>query len=420
MTGDDEVVRSIDSQGESALDHLEEQARTAARELPQADLLAHDLETLVQAVLARWAPGHVACDVNAIWMDTTETAPSDGPAGATPPLTIRLHVPCSGFTDLLTAAQPRIWTEAGNVAGQGGSYGYELSLTFHLDDSSDATIEESLGRLRANWTSQIEATAEFVNLEVNSRRQGLAVELREILRHRQTRLRNVNQAAQNLDIRLSPTKNPVGVPVRPGALTLQQVEAALKSGAPEYKLADDIADAVLSTVLSFTRALERLPGTAGRLLDEYEEQAIRDLLLFLLNGNWQGLATGETFVGGGKSDILLRWRDRDAFIAELKIWDGPADFDKAINQLLHRYTVWRDTRVALIIFIRDRQDVTSIINKARATVLKHEAYVAGGAEAASDGLHEFSMRAQSDGSRIVRLTLLPVPVPVPYAKPPSR
>lgn len=167
-------------------------------------------------------------------------------------------------------------------------------------------------------------------------------------------------------------------------------------------------------MLSFTRALERLPGTAGRLLDEYEEQAIRDLLLFLLNGNWQGLATGETFVGGGKSDILLRWRDRDAFIAELKIWDGPADFDKAINQLLHRYTVWRDTRVALIIFIRDRQDVTSIINKARATVLKHEAYVAGGAEAASDGLHEFSMRAQSDGSRIVRLTLLPVPVP--YAK----
>lgn len=410
VTGNAEVVRSLDRQGTAALYHLEERARTAARDLPQANLLTHDLETLVQAVLERWAPGHVACDMGAMWIETTETARSDERADGMPPLRIQMRVPCSGFTDLLAAAQPQFWTEAGTFA-QGGSHGYAISYTCSLDDSSDADVEESLGRLRANWTSEIEATIEFVNRAVDSRRQQLAIELRDILRHRQTRLRIVHQAAQNLDIRLFPTKDAISVPVRPGALTLQQVEAARESGEPEYKLADDIADAVLSTVLSFTRALERLPGTAGRLLDEYEEQAIRDLLLFLLNGNWQGLATGETFVGKGKSDILLRWRDRDAFIAELKIWDGPAEFGRAIDQLLHRYTVWRDTRVALIIFIRGRQDVTSIIDKAVGTVLEHEAYVAGGQGAAGEGLQEFSMRAQTDGSRIVRLALLPVPVP---------
>jgi hypothetical protein len=71
--------------------------------------------------------------------------------------------------------------------------------------------------------------------------------------------------------------------------------------------------------MSFTSALERLAETANKLAGENEE-TIRDLLLFILNSNYQGAATGETFIGHGKSDVLLRWHDRDAFIGECKYW----------------------------------------------------------------------------------------------------
>ena len=72
-----------------------------------------------------------------------------------------------------------------------------------------------------------------------------------------------------------------------------------------------------------------------------------------LNGQYEGQATGETFNFEGKTDILLRVEGKNIFIAECKFWDGPASLSDALNQLLG-YATWRDTKVALLLFNRDR------------------------------------------------------------------
>jgi hypothetical protein len=54
------------------------------------------------------------------------------------------------------------------------------------------------------------------------------------------------------------------------------------------------------------------------------------------------------FNAAGKTDILIRAEDRSVFIAECKIWKGPATIRDALGQLLS-YLSWRDTKAALLV-----------------------------------------------------------------------
>jgi len=149
---------------------------------------------------------------------------------------------------------------------------------------------------------------------------------------------------------------------------MAKLESAAAGGVPEWSLANDMAEGVISTISGFSMALERLPQTANRLVGEHEE-TLRDVLLFILNAQYRGLATGETFIGMGKSDLLLRWKNRDAFVGECKIWNGPAALTDGVEQLLTRYTLWRQSRIALILFIRDPADATRTIETAHQTIV---------------------------------------------------
>lgn len=63
----------------------------------------------------------------------------------------------------------------------------------------------------------------------------------------------------------------------------------------------------------------------------------------------QRKATCETFHRAGKTDILLREGDRNAFIAACKSWKGPRAFGEAIEQRLG-HTTWRDSKTAILVF----------------------------------------------------------------------
>ena len=82
--------------------------------------------------------------------------------------------------------------------------------------------------------------------------------------------------------------------------------------------------------------IERSP----RAFAGMKEEDLRLLLLVPLNGHFEGQATGETFNGEGKTDILIRERNKNIFIAECKFWHGAKSFTEAIDQL-QRYTTWR-------------------------------------------------------------------------------
>jgi len=74
--------------------------------------------------------------------------------------------------------------------------------------------------------------------------------------------------------------------------------------------------------------------------------AMRDWPMFMLSASYETPDGRDLFIGGetengdGKTDIFVRYRDRNAFIGECKIWSGESRFSDAIDQLLS-YTVPR-------------------------------------------------------------------------------
>lgn len=118
-------------------------------------------------------------------------------------------------------------------------------------------------------------------------------------------------------------------------------------------------DEILAVLGSALRAIERTPGRYR----DWAEEELRDSLLVMLNAQFQGVAHGEAFNASGKTDVLIRAGDENLFIGECKIWGGAMEFGRAIDQLLG-YSTWRDSRLALIVFVRAK-NVMEIVQKAR-------------------------------------------------------
>lgn len=84
------------------------------------------------------------------------------------------------------------------------------------------------------------------------------------------------------------------------------------------------------------------------------EPELRDVLLASLNSHKDIFSSGESFNKIGKTDILVSSVNETIFIAECKIWRGQKSLQDAIAQLLSDLT-WRDNRVALIVFYKNKE-----------------------------------------------------------------
>lgn len=150
--------------------------------------------------------------------------------------------------------------------------------------------------------------------------------------------------------------------------------------------------------------MERSPKTFARL----DEEALRDHFLLQLNGQYQGGAAGETFNFEGKTDILIREKGRNLFIAECKFWDGPAKLTETVDQLL-RYTSWRDTKTAIFVFNRGRA-LIGVLAKISPAISAHSNFVREiGYGSETD--FRFVLHHRDDPERELTLTVLVFEVP---------
>jgi hypothetical protein len=181
-------------------------------------------------------------------------------------------------------------------------------------------------------------------------------------------------------------------PVRPPVATGQY--------APEWHLDEKEYQHIMSVLRSMGLVIERNPDSFKSL----DEEAIRDHFLLQLNGHYEGGATGETFNSAGKTDILIRAGDRNAFIAECKFWGGPKRFSEAIDQLLG-YLTWRDCKCALLIFNRNR-DAAGVAQKMREVMRERPEYRNTVEENADGGSRYILVKESDPGREVVISTLL--------------
>lgn len=294
-------------------------------------------------------------------------------------------------------------------AGSGGRIDITVSPDAESWAESSTRETERVAQAIKSADQQLRHGIEMTNAVIESERASLRAQLRSALSARWRFVHAMRGTLQDLQIPLAPrTEGTVAVPLAPTKLSARYV--AQGDGIPEWELAEDAAEKLIGTITGFARALERLPGTASSMLQGGED-TMRDVILFILNANFQGLVSGETFVGEGKSDLLFRWRDRDAFVAECKVWDGPKKFADGVDQLLGRYALWRHSRVAMIVFIRDATTASAAVAKATEAVAAHPRVRGVVDMSVPTERSDFEVLSGGDSDRLARLTVIPVVIP---------
>lgn len=134
---------------------------------------------------------------------------------------------------------------------------------------------------------------------------------------------------------------------------------------PEPTLDQTTYNEILQTIFDLGKVFERYPST----YKDKNEEELRDHILLYLEPRFEGSATGETFNKTGKTDILIRHENSNVFIAECKFWRGKQSYLDSITQLL-KYLTWRDSKVAVIIFV-DNKNISSVLETVKEVTPEH-------------------------------------------------
>lgn len=173
---------------------------------------------------------------------------------------------------------------------------------------------------------------------------------------------------------------------------------------PEPTLSNPDYEHILGVLQYMVEVMERSPSAFVTM----DEESIRSHFLVQLNGHYEGQATGETFNYEGKTDILVRSEGKNIFIAECKFWSGPKMLTDTIDQLLG-YTSWRDTKVAVVVFNRNKtfSRVLAAIPETTKSHANFKRELAGSAET----IFRYCFSHKDDKNRELILTILAFDVP---------
>ena len=110
-------------------------------------------------------------------------------------------------------------------------------------------------------------------------------------------------------------------------LEIPQINTAFN---PEPALSMAVYEDILGIMRNMVHVMELSP----KAFQHMGEEDLRWHFLVQLNAQFEGGATGETFNFQGKTDILIRFEQRNVFVAEWKFWNGEKQLLATIDQLL--------------------------------------------------------------------------------------
>jgi hypothetical protein len=194
------------------------------------------------------------------------------------------------------------------------------------------------------------------------------------------------------------------VPVKRKRIPISQPVAANEPFVPDYFLEISEYDNILKILSNMVYVMERSP----RSFSTMREEDLRTHFLVVLNALYEGQAAGETFNFEGDTDILIRVKERNIFIAECKFWKGPKSLRKTIDQVL-RYLSWRDTKVSILIFNRNK-DFSRILSQIPDVISNHSNFKRNVPYACESGFR-FILHSNIDKNRELIVTILAFDIP---------
>lgn len=160
---------------------------------------------------------------------------------------------------------------------------------------------------------------------------------------------------------------------------------------------------IIAEINQVGKSMERKPS----LYLNKDEEGLRDVFVTMLETRFEGTtATGETFNHSGKTDILLKNAQdgTNLFIAECKFWHGSKHLHDAISQLFDRYLTWRDSKTALIVFVRGTE-FSTVLESIKKNIALHDYYLRQNAHS-SETSFSYIFRLPQDSRKEVLLEVM--------------
>lgn len=318
------------------------------------------------------------------------------PGKSYPKDVIKYHLPFTGDAQLLrvrastfTSSSPKITVERDCICFEIINYNLAPDTIKQEADSRINSIESQNQYLINDlniFNAQIEG---LITQAFDSRKQQL-LDKNNLLSSLGVPIRKADNTPSTFSV---PAKRTKVIPTKPKPVVTET------GYMPEPTLDESIYKQILSIIHDIGKQFERLPSTyAGK-----EEEHLRDHMLLILEPNFEGSATGETFNKSGKTDILLRHEGKNVFIAELKYWHGKKAYLETISQLLG-YLTWRDSKAAVVIFVKNKE-LSSVLNTVKESTPEHSNFL-GFVSGLEEGWCHYRFHINGDKNREVKVSVM--------------
>jgi hypothetical protein len=258
-------------------------------------------------------------------------------------------------------------------------------------------------------TENLKKQVEYINIDIDNYNSSIRATASQAFNRRKERILHRNEMVAALGVPVHheeklPRTYSIPTPQFQKSITVSRPEATRTGFTPEPTLDEDTYKEILQTIHDLGKVFERLPATySGR-----SEEALRDSFLLYLEPRFPSSATGETFNREGKTDILIRHQNSNAFIAECKFWKGRKQYLGTIDQLLG-YLTWRDSKAAIVLFV-ENQDISTVLRTIEESTPTHPNYL-GYVGKQDDAWLNYKLHIKGDPNREVRLAVLAVHIP---------
>lgn len=317
---------------------------------------------------------------------------------------IQYHIPFIGDTKYLESRPSSclMWHPEVEISNK------EIILEYII--YNDSYVEQ----IKSNYTHELfnfQTQIGYINEEINKFKSNFYDDIEQIFKKRKDEILKTNHLLQMFNVPIKKNESVSDTFAIPTIKQRKQIicepvlnKTSMIKNVPEGKLDDITYQQILKVIDDMGKEFERLPS----LYKDKDEETLRDHLLMLLQPNFSGSATGETFNKKGKTDILLRYENNNVFVGECKFWKGKEVYLNAISQLLS-YLTWRESKVALIIFVKQKS-IIDILKKIEEYTHEHSNFLSK-ENNTSESWYNYIFHLNGDKDRKVKLAVMVYHIP---------
>ncbi|GAB3938769.1 hypothetical protein [Larkinella terrae] len=233
---------------------------------------------------------------------------------------------------------------------------------------------DKFNRNKADILARAFRNLENVNKDALNWNNSLPANINYLFSRVKSKYEKENSFYAAINVKINPgTQSIFTAPTIKKKIIPQPTASKNKEFSSEPTMSNEMYNDVLKVVYDSGKNMEKKPS----LYQNKDEEGLRDQFLFVLETRYEGTtASGETFNRGGKTDIILKYAKdgSNLFVAECKFWHGASEFLKAISQLFDRYLTWRDSKVALILFVKNKE-FSNILDTIKSEISNHPYFV---------------------------------------------